>query len=751
MNQRKNFVPFDETRRCLFLMLLLFASFSVGAQEYAVAFSQPHGFYDSPFEVSISQAGDGQEGGLAIRYTLDGSEPTFLSTLYQGALRVKGNTILRAAAFNGEVRVSPVSTATYLFLDDVLRQSNTPEGYPDTWGEFTDIWGTAEADYEMDPEMTSNAKLAKKIRQGLTAIPTLSVVTDREGLFSHIPDSAQGGIYIYTGTPVGDGIGRGWERHVSMEMFGGDDQNLNLTVDCGIKLHGGHSRLAEKNPKHSFRLMFKSEFGPGKLNYPIFGPDGPEKFDQLILRCMFGNAWQHWDGGNRKRAQYERDTWARTVQSLMGHPASRVRYVHLYLNGMYWGLYNLAERVDDYYCSSNFGGKKSEYDVIKVEEDHAGHTIEPADGTMEKWDEMMVLVNKASSSNAAYFQLTGCNASGEPDNSVEPLLDVDNFIDHILINQYGGNTDWDYHNWYAFRNRESADCGFRFVCWDSELIFGSPTEHNLGYFNNGAPTYILNRLVRNPNFLHRYMDRAYKHLVAPGGWLTPERVVQVWDSLYNVIALPLYAESARWGDYRRDVHPYMSQGKLYTVDDYYLPERQRLLTEYFPFRSEILVEQLKDRGWYSKVEAPQMRLNGQPLGAGVDTLTHADVLTFTNYRSVYFTVDGSQPVSWAASSSGTLQPEARRFANGMNVLDEVDFSTVRTLTVRAIMRGSSSNWSPTVERTFVLDQASGIVPVRCEEMASDDAVYDLQGRRLPDGSPLRKGVYVKNGKKILVR
>ena len=732
-------------------LLLLLVSLSIGAQEPEVAFSQPHGFYDSPFEVAITLDGDTQEHDLTIRYTLDGSEPTSSSTLYQGALRVAGTTILRAAAFNGDVCISPVTTATYLFLDDVLRQSNTPEGYPDTWGDYTDIWGTAQADYEMDPEMTSNATLAKKIRQGLVAIPTLSVVTDRDGLFSHIPDSAQGGIYIYTGTPVGDGIGRGWERRVSMEMFGGSDESLNLTVDCGIKLHGGHSRLAEKNPKHSFRLMFKSEFGAGKLDYPIFGSDGPEKFDQLVLRCMFGNAWQHWDSGNRKRAQYERDTWARTVQSLMGHPASRVLYVHLYLNGMYWGLYNLAERIDDYYCSSNFGGKKSEYDVIKVEEDHAGHSIEPSDGTMEKWNEMMALVNRASTSNAAYFQLTGCNSSGEPDNGVEPLLDVDNFIDHILINQYGGNTDWDNHNWYAFRNRESADCGFRFLCWDSELIFGSPTENNLGYNNYGAPTYILNRLVRNPNFLHRYMDRAYMHLVAPGGWLTPERVVQVWDSLYHIIALPLYAESARWGDYRRDVHPYTSQGKLYTVDDYYLPERQRLLTEYFPFRSEILIEQLKSQGWYSEVDVPQMRLNGEPLDAGVDTLTHADVLTFTNYRNVYFTVDGSAPVSWASGSNGTLKSDARRFANGMNVLDEVDFSTARTLTVRAIMRGSSSNWSPAVERTFVLDQTSGIVPVRREQMTNSDAVYDLQGRRMPDGSPLRKGVYVKNGKKILVR
>ena len=743
---------FSKMKKLLFGLLLMVASLTAPAQERRVVFSRAHGFCDTPFELTATCEGGAEDGALAIRYTLDGSAPTASSTLFGATLRLSDTTILRAAAFSGAERVSPVTTATYLFVDDVMRQSNTPEGYPDTWGDYTNIWGTAQADYEMDPEMTTNKTLGPKIRQGLLAIPTLSIVTDRDGLFSHVPDSAHGGIYVFTGTPVGDGIGRGWERHASMELFGGSGQGvgeeppvddggraMDVTIDCGIKLHGGHSRLAEKNPKHSFRLMFKSKFGPGKLDCPVFGPDGPAKFDQLVLRCMFGNAWQHWDSGNRKRAQYERDAWARTMQSLMGHPASRVQYVNLYLNGMYWGLYNLAERVDDNYCASNFGGKKSQYDVIKVEEDHAGHEVEASDGDMEKWDEMMALASKAASQNAAYFRLTGCDAEGRPSADVEPLLDVDNFIDYMLINQYGGNTDWDHHNWLAFRNRETADRGFRFVCWDTEIIFGSPTENNLNYNNAGAPTQMLTRLMRNPIFLHRYIDRAYQLLEAPGGWLTEERVVQVWDSLYHIIALPLYAEAARWGDYRRDVHPYQSRGDLYTVDLHYQAERQRLLTDYFPHRSATLIEQLKNRGWYSSVSVPQMCLNGEPLGAEVDTLTHADVLTFTNYRNVYFTVDGSAPVSWASSANGTLTPTAQRFANGMNVLDAVDFDAARTLTVRAIMR------------TFVLDQTSGIVSVR-RPMAQDDrAVYDLQGRRMPDGQPLPKGVYVRGGKKVMVR
>ncbi len=74
-------------------------------------------------------------------------------------------------------------------------------------------------------------------------------------------------------------------------------------------------------------------------------------------------------------------------------------------------------------------------------------------------------------------------------------------------------------------------------------------------------------------------------VLAEDGLLGEASAVEVFDSLYNTIALGLYDEAARWGDYRRDVHPYQTQGKLYTVDDTYQTERNRLLTQYFPMRS----------------------------------------------------------------------------------------------------------------------------------------------------------------------
>ena len=106
-------------------------TFSLSAQQLTL--SQPHGFYDSAFTLAIGWDGE-PVAGTTIRYTLDGSEPTTASPTYTAPLNVSGNTILRAAAVADTGRVTPIATATYLFIDDVLRQSNTPEGYPDNWG-----------------------------------------------------------------------------------------------------------------------------------------------------------------------------------------------------------------------------------------------------------------------------------------------------------------------------------------------------------------------------------------------------------------------------------------------------------------------------------------------------------------------------------------------------------------------------------------------------------------------------------------
>ena len=537
-------------------------------------FDLPHGLYD---EASLTVGITPQGADSEIRYTTDGSEPTAQSTLYTEPLLLTSTTLLRAVEVKNGSVVSPVTTATYIFVNSVLNQPNNPEGYPAKWGKYSQITGTAVADYEMDPEMTGDSELRPKIIEGLWQLPILSLVSDKENFFSRVNDEEKGGIYIYTGPPVGDATGHGWTRPASIELFGGP-QRHDLTIDCGMRLHGGHGRLAEKNPKHSFRLVFKDEYGPDKLEYPLFGEDEPQVFKQLVLRCHFGNSRQHWMEGNRQEAQYTRDVWARRMQRKMGHTSVNALYVHLFLNGMYWGLYNIAERVDGQFGKDHLGGKKSDIDVIKIEEDGGNH-IEAAEGTLDAWEEMLETAADAADAQS-YAKL-------------DTLLDIDNFIDYMLINQYAGNTDWDHHNWYALRRRGQDSQGFRFLCWDTEIIFENVDENlSAGSKHKGAPTTIFQGLLKNNDFAARYRARA-KELLADDGLLGETSVVEVWDSLYNTISTAIYDESARWGDYRRDVHQYAyGAGKLYTVDKYYMRECNRLLTEYFPYRSKKVLTQI---------------------------------------------------------------------------------------------------------------------------------------------------------------
>lgn len=556
-------------------------------------FSQPHGLYDGgTVSVTISPT----QGGT-IRYTTDCSTPTAQSQLYTAPLTLSQTTIVRAVEVVGS-QLSPVATASYIFTGSVLSQSDSPAGYPMEWGSYCQIWGTAQADYGMDPEMTGHATLRPKIVAGLKSLPVLSIVTDRDNLFGHENDANRGGIYIFTGPPVGDPTGHGWTRQASVEMFGSAEDGEASTADgfsatCGLRLHGGHGRLAEKNPKHSFRVIFKEEYGQKSLKFPLFGPGGPKKIDRFVLRCHFGNSWQHWDDGNRQKAQYCRDVWARRMQRRISGFAVDARYVHLFLNGMYWGLYNIAERVDEKFGKTHLGGDEDDYDVVKIEEDGGNH-IEASEGNLDAWHLMTQCVARAAHDDEAYEQL-------------DTLLDIPHFIDYMLINHYGGNTDWAHHNWYAIRRRGDDgghSQGFKFLCWDTEIIFEGVDVNNLQKDDGiESPTGIFSRLLQNPRFARQYVRRA-NELMADDGLLGQQSAVELWDSLYSTIQTALYAEAARWGDYRRDVHRWRSAGQLYTVDTHYMAERRRLLNQYFPYRTQHVLNNILSYVQVDDFEAP---------------------------------------------------------------------------------------------------------------------------------------------------
>lgn len=549
-----------------------------------------HGFYSNAFKAGITLP----HSDAPIYYTTNGSEPDEKTgKLYTDSVTINTTTVLRARAVKSASLKSTVVTQTYLFIDDILKQTNHPEGYPDTWGPYTGIPGIAPADYEMDQEIVQDDRYKNDFKTAMLAIPTISIVTDIKYLFSKSTHPDSGGIYIYTGAP-GPGeipqLGEDWERPASVEFYNANGSH-DFSINCGLRLHGGHSRRAEKSPKHSFTLTFREKYGASKLNYPLFGDTGvAQSFNSIILRAGFGNTWTHWSSPERDRHQLIQDLWAKDKHLEMGNPAGRGIYAHLYLNGIYWGIYNPTEKLDNDFAASYLGGDNDDYDVIK---DYG----EIVDGDMGAWNDLLSLARQGLSTDAAYFRLQGKNPDGTTNPAYLAYADVQNLADYMILNFFVSNADWDHHNWTAMRNRVYPGKGFKFFSWDAERIIESINANIVNENNKNCPSEIFQLLTNNNKFRYLFAQRV-ELFCKNGGVLTPEMCQKTWMVRSNQLDPAIIAESARWGDYRRDVHPYNTGPfELYTRD-HWLIQKGIILNTYFPNRTNAFLSELQTANLY---------------------------------------------------------------------------------------------------------------------------------------------------------
>ena len=260
-------------------------------------------------------------------------------------------------------------------------------------------------------------------------------------------------------------------------------------------------------------------------------------------------------------------------------------------------------------------------------------------------------------------------------------------------------------------------------------------------------------------------------MLTHGGPLTPEGALATWDSLYHTIELALWDESARWGDYRRDVHPYKTVGSLYKPNDAYQAERMRLLRQYFPVRTDNFIKQLRDRGWFPSTPAPAVCIDGCEVGYDVQPFPTGSVLTMTG-TNIFYTLDGKAPVNWFSADEGTLSPTAKPYIEGENVLDGMASNILPdTIMLRAICN-SGGEWSPIVTVRLVAEDPDGLSLVLSDGEASPPTplpwergglprklpsptgeglrLLDLSGRRIT-ARQLRQGIFIVNGKKQVVK
>lgn len=562
-----------------------------------VYFSVKRGFYVTPVSLTLHCP----TPGSVVRYTLDGAEPTeTVGTNYTGPIRIDRTRTVRAAAFEPNRLPSRTETHTYLYAIPASR----------------------------------------------TRLPVLSLVTATNHLFG-----TNGIMEVSPRNTTKRGAA--WERPISVEYIKPED-NDGFQINAGIRLQGGdyiRSRYSYKttalpDSKYSFRLYFRGDYGASKLKYPVI-PDIPlEEFDELSLRA----------GMNDHTNPFIRDELARALSSDVGIVASHGTFVHLYLNGVYKGMYNPAERIGPEFLQAWHGGGEK-WDVI-------AQINELVEGDMVVWNRLRSTAQNQNPTNPVVFQ------------QIQSMLDVQNFADYLLPHIYADTDDWPHNNWRAARER-TPNGKFRFYTWDAEFSFGFnnvPPSHNtiVNQLSSLSPPWgtteiqqLFVRLKLSPEFRLIFADRVHKHLYN-GGALTDEKIRE------------RYQRMKAW------VAPSIS-GFQDTIGTSWIPQRRRYLTNH-----------LAQAGFLASSNAPVFSQFGGRVGSGFE-------LRMSSLSGhMFYTTNGADPrVPFTGAT------------NADSLLYFAPIPIAADTVVKARTR-SGTNWSALTEASFQMSELG--IPLRITEI-----------------------------------
>ncbi len=406
--------------------------------------------------------------GSIVYYTLDGSDPTVDGQEYTALLEVAETTVLRAVALDDGVPVSAVTTATYLVGES-------------------------------------------------TSLPALSLVTAPAHLWGEAT-----GIYVNP-----EERGRNWERPVTVEWLSPEGAP-GFSVGAGLRIHGGGSR--RESTKRSFRLYFRGAYGPRELAYTLFGTEPGQTYDRLVLRAGADDGWQC-RGGSRcvAEAVYVRDQVIRDLHGAMGQVAARGRWVEVYLNGTYWGLYNLTERIDERFLATHLD--HDDWDLVEAATE--GHPNEHV-----AWEEL-----------ADWLTSTDLSVAAEYEQALQQL-DIENFTSFIILWLWAGGHHWEVDDWYAARMRGQPDARWQLFMWDAEAAFDLDQDTNPTEVVSSSPIALssalqsfLASLLASPQYQAYFTTQAEQHLA---GSLATESVRDRLAALAVELRPAMAAEAARW-------------------------------------------------------------------------------------------------------------------------------------------------------------------------------------------------------------
>lgn len=564
-------------------------------------FSKKRGFYDGLVSVKITSA----TPDASIRYTSDGSVPTpTRGILYNDPFLVTSSSVIRAIAYKSGMIPTNVDAQSYLFTSDIVTQD------------------------EMNPAITNSFTYRDEIHEALKALPVVSLSFTDSDVFGFA------GIYENPNFK-----GRSSEREIHFEYFDPNSPDDSTHEPAGLRIHGGNSR---QHPKKPLRIYFREDYGNSRLDHDLFPESRVRSFKTLLLRGGGHDAWTFDSGWDE--ASFIRNQFLHNVQRNMGQPSPHGKHVNVFLNGQYWGLYELQEFPHEHYNADHHGGDPEDWDVVKH-----GQKVEAGDAGA--WDALIAIANNGINSSSDY-------------GAIQKYLDVENFADAMIQRIWASDEDWlspfffngidvstfsEDKNWYVARKSRNGTTKFYFYSWDAEMSMGIPFSGFQTFksdfsrvANSGSPGIIYDALRRFPEFQLFFADRIQKHLLL-GGALTSEPLNETWDHYTNRVRTPVVAESARWG-----VQAWLEDDRSspFTRNRQWTPAVNWVRNQFIPNRTGEVLDHFRTVDLYPSTNAPI----ATPTGNTSSTPVAVTLSTGTDDATIYYTTDGSDPRTPGRSS-----------------------------------------------------------------------------------------------------
>ena len=305
------------------------------------------------------------------------------------------------------------------------------------------------------------------------------------------------------------------EIPITIQYFNEQEEH-SFTINAGARLGGLNIWTKPQKP---FTIYTRDRFGDDYIDYQLFKNKQIAKFSRIVLR----------NGGDDWEETLIRDPMTESIitgQMNCGYMAYNP--TALFLNGSYWGLHNIREKFDKQYFFENFNVEPDNLDHLEYISNTQLVVIE---GTKNNYQ---ALINYILNNNINDIEVY---------DQIQEQMNVDSFIDHIIMTVYCANTSWGHNREWWRSQGENGKWNWLIVDLDRGFNINNLSRNLLADLMEEYELF--NFLLNSDFFRNRFIQRSAAHL---NNTFHPDRITNIVDSLSNMISAEMPNHINKWGD-----------------------------------------------------------------------------------------------------------------------------------------------------------------------------------------------------------